>query len=333
MRTTLKKLYPILAQMADCTTSVLLAENFEVRSCFCHSTIGHTFIGVDTSTGEPLVCRVFPSSTFHDNGWTFDEFKLFCEKIRELKSPFIIPYRKIFRDSHHIYAIRSYIAGDSIHSRADRGFISKTAQNILFAMWKVIVRTVCHLHQHDIFPVFLKPTNIFLIDNNSVLITDLYPVPRVNAGFAKDTLYMACLAPEVFSGGKVGTYTDVWALGVLLIYMMVGRMPWNMKNKFSVVRQINIREFEIFQIPDGIQRIIDHTVVVDPEKRAPCAKLLKVSPVSTTIKRPKIVGTSRTPVAVSDLAGLAQKLMVNNKKSMRLRRVSSCKTPPTFALM
>ena len=330
--------------MTRSAQAVFEAEDFEVVETIPMSSIGTSYVGINRTTGVPLLCRVFPVSALKDYGWSFEYFAQFCEKVKALNSPFIVPYDRILKDSSKVYAFRAYISGEPVQKIAVEGNGSKTSQNVLFAMWKVIVRTIVHLHQNDVFPIFLKISSVFIVADSRVVITDLYPVPRMSACFGRDTMFMACLAPEVFNGGQVGKKSDTWMLGVLLVFLMTGRMPWNMKNKFSMVRQINLREFEVFEIPEGIKGIIDRTIVVDPERRTDCERLLNAVPVKTQ-NRMAMGGKSRTPVIVSQLVGLAKKLPVDDLKSARganpdapitpvntksLRRFSSVKTPPTF---
>lgn len=319
--------------------AVFRAENFEYSGTLPVSAIGTSVFGVDKTTGDQLLCRIFPLSVLKDYGWTLDYFTQFCEKISSLESPFIVPYKKFAKDSANLYAFRAYINGDPIQKLAVEGHGSKTSQNILFAMWKVIVRTIVHLHQNEIFPVFLKASSLFIVGDSRVVITDLYPVPRMSAGFGRDTMYMAALAPEVFSGGKLTKRSDTWTLGVLLVFMMTGRMPWNTKNKFSMVRQINLGEFEVFEIPEGIKGIIERTIAIDPERRTECERLLNAVPVKQHVRK---AGKSRTPILVSQLVGLGKKLpsddfptapnRTGGEEHVRvsLRRFSSLKTPPTF---
>ena len=88
-------------------------------------------------------------------------------------------------------------------------------------------------HRHAIIHRDIKPSNVLVKPDGSVRLLDFgiakqvehidSPTTRTRTGFVFMT--PAYAAPEQFRGDRVGVYTDVYSLGVVLYELLCGRLP------------------------------------------------------------------------------------------------------------
>jgi serine/threonine-protein kinase len=82
------------------------------------------------------------------------------------------------------------------------------------------------------------------------------------------------LAPEqVKKGAKVDRRTDVWALGVCLQELVVGKAPYGDDDDVEVIRKLMTDELPppVEGIPEPIQQVLDRCLGFDPDVRFPTA--------------------------------------------------------------
>ena len=224
-----------------------------------------------------IVCKFVENSQIG----SIDRINRFKERLSHislLNSPFVISYSKIVDTNEGFYLFRDYISSNSLSESISN--LEKTDPNCIVAMWNIIVRTFLHLHSHHIFPNFINSNNLFLIENKYLLITDLYsPIFDINFfNKSPNPIEFGFLAPEFFSKKfDLSIESDYWTLGVLLIFMFNGSLPWNIKNIFLMIDDINNKKFTLNKfIPSSILELINNILKIDPQNRLSLNKILEI---------------------------------------------------------
>ncbi|OHT08247.1 hypothetical protein TRFO_23240 [Tritrichomonas foetus] len=177
-----------------------------------------------------------------------------------------------------------------------------------------------------------KPTPTNYNNGYGFVITDLIvPPPNIHLSLTgRDITSIGLLAPEFFNQKPLSKASDVWSLGILLFYMMTNFLPWDTKNKFSMVKDILSCLFDSSKaIPKEISKIIDVTVVVDAAKRIEAKGLLMMKPrkVRASSPSPQYMTANAKTLAVRDLAKVGKNLM-HQTEVRRNHRHSNFGTAP-----
>ncbi len=144
--------------------------------------------------------------------------------------------------------------------------------------FRAIAGAVAHLHGLGIVHRDIKPGNVLIMGDGQLrltdfgLVKDLEPVgqtimmgPRTSTGAVLGTRHY--MAPEQERGEEVEKPADVYALGVLLAELAVGRRPAPVPYVREGSTLAGARALE--QLPEGLRRLILRCTDVAPERRPP----------------------------------------------------------------
>lgn len=238
--------------------------------------LGPTALVKDQS-GSLLVCKVIEKSRIGSDSAVIS-FVNHLNSISTLHIPNLVPYTKIIIEQNCIFMFRPYVDSPTLADISKKHHKSTIPYN---QIWRLIVQTFSSLHNSGIYPSFIKPSNIFITSNRNVLIVDLYQPPQdidlmVHSPNPFD---IGFLAPEFFLKSVRATMAaDVWSLGILLIYMFTGSLPWSTKNVFTMLNQITLGQLNDLTnselLPAPVKYLVSKFVQVDPSKRPTLSSFL-----------------------------------------------------------
>jgi serine/threonine-protein kinase len=117
------------------------------------------------------------------------------------------------------------------------------------SLFREVCEAVRYAHLQAVIHRDLKPSNILVREDGSVRLLDFGiakqldgPVDQTRTGLRMMT--PAYAAPEQVTGGQVGVYTDVYALGVLLYELLAGKLPFDLSNLTPAEAAIQVTERE-----------------------------------------------------------------------------------------
>jgi serine/threonine protein kinase len=136
------------------------------------------------------------------------------------------------------YFVMEYVEGEPIHDFCDRNRLSIGERLSLF---RKVCAAVHYAHENLIIHRDLKPGNILVTDNLDLKLLDFGIAKILNPEFAGDSLAQTITgmrlmtpeyaSPEQVKGEELGPASDVYALGVLLYELLVGRRPYAFPSK------------------------------------------------------------------------------------------------------
>jgi serine/threonine-protein kinase len=86
------------------------------------------------------------------------------------------------------------------------------------------------------------------------------------------------MAPEQTLAGPLGPPTDIWAIGVLLAHLLLGRAPFRGQSATGIVRQLHTGEGLTLEFPAPVPRALQEVCLRclrrDPDQRYPTTTAL-----------------------------------------------------------
>jgi len=143
-----------------------------------------------------------------------------------------------------------------------------------------IARALAAAHQRGVVHRDIKPQNCLRIrrddaEGDLVKVLD-FGLAKVLSGTANSAWTVGgspgYIAPEIYRGGKTDHRVDIFALGVLMYTLLVGRLP--AQTPGDVDLPPGTRALQRADIPPPLRAVIDRATAEDPEQRYPTAEAM-----------------------------------------------------------
>ncbi len=157
-------------------------------------------------------------------------FRAEAEAAATLDHPGIVPIYEVGEAEGRHYFSMSYVQGQSLAERLREGPLDdRQAAEVLVK----IADAMAHAHRRGVVHRDLKPGNILLDEAGQPRVSDFGLAKRIedDSGLTAPGQILGTpsyMAPEQARGeiDRIGTHTDVYALGALLYEMLTGRPPF-----------------------------------------------------------------------------------------------------------
>ena len=226
---------------------VKFSDLYEMKEVIGKGKFGVVNLGIHRKTGQQVAIKILNK----ENIKTLEDKELVQIEIGILKlchHPNIVRLLDHLENTDYIYIVTEFIEGGTLgqyFKKKKFNFSERQAMNIM----SQLASGVKYLHQYGIVHRDLKPDNIMITQQNEygvIKIMDfglskiVSPHEKMVDGYGT----LSYVAPEVLLRTPYNKEVDIWSMGVILFYMLSGRLPFRGSKEQEVAEKIVYEQLE-----------------------------------------------------------------------------------------
>jgi serine/threonine protein kinase len=207
--------------------------------------LGQGAMGVVYKAKDPLIDRVVAIKTIN-LGLAMDEkeeyegrFYQEAKAAGRLNHPNIVTIYDVGKSGDVAYIAMEFLEGRELRDILNEGALLPIDQ--VLNIVAQVAQGLAYAHQHDIVHRDVKPSNIMVIRDGHVKITD-FGIARMASSSVRTQTGMVLgspkyMSPEQVMGKNIDQRSDIFSLGVMLHEMLTGQAPFNGENVNAIMYQ------------------------------------------------------------------------------------------------
>ena len=218
---------------------------YDQMECLASHTGRETFLVQRKDNGETAVATCFDRAAF--------PIRPDLGLLRELNHPGLPRYFEQYQNERMVCVVREYIEGEPLSVYARERQLTQ-AEIAVIGEQLCDILSVLHTHEPPVIHRDIKPENVIVRPDGSVALIDFDISRAVKENAETDTVFFGTKGyapPEQYGFGQTDSRADIYALGVLLRWLVTG----------------STRENRNVRIDEGLQRVIDRCTAFSPEDR------------------------------------------------------------------
>nr|XP_057920649.1 serine/threonine-protein kinase NIM1 isoform X2 [Doryrhamphus excisus]XP_057920650.1 serine/threonine-protein kinase NIM1 isoform X2 [Doryrhamphus excisus]XP_057920651.1 serine/threonine-protein kinase NIM1 isoform X2 [Doryrhamphus excisus] len=241
---------------------------YKVRGEIGHGTFSRVKMAFHALTKDKVALKILDKTRLDTHAQ-----RLLSREVSSMDSmqhPNVIRLYEVVEMPSRLYLVLEYAGGGDLHNRiCNEG---KLADNISKITFSQMLSAVKYMHNINIIHRDLKAENVLFTTSGCVKVADFgFSTQISNRNHALDTFCGSppYAAPELFrEESYLGPPVDVWAMGVILFFMVTGTMPFRAETMGKLRRCIIQGIYTIPPwVPGPCQRLIRGILKPEPGER------------------------------------------------------------------
>ncbi|KAL6729109.1 hypothetical protein Aduo_000194 [Ancylostoma duodenale] len=231
--------------------------HWKEAKCIGSGAFGSVYLAYDVDTGRDLAVKKIP--IIPDNrelrreaqGLEFD-----VQELGRLQHPRIVQYLGVQKTSDRILIFMEYMTGGSLKDHI--ALVGSLSDHVARNHTAQVLEGLAFLHKNHIIHRDIKSANILRDSLGNVKIADFGSGKKMQSLASQQGAFHSTIhytAPEVLLGKTAyGRKADVWSVGVTLVEMLTGKVPWKEFEPMAAMFQIAYEEPRI-DLPSTVEPV------------------------------------------------------------------------------
>ncbi|KAJ3309683.1 Checkpoint kinase 2 [Blyttiomyces sp. JEL0837] len=196
-------------------------------------------LAVDKQTGRKCAVKVIDKRRHLLNSKVITAFQREIDILKSLEHPNVVAFLDCIEENGTIYLVQELVSGgDLLQYVVSKKRLDEAEARVMFLQ---MVQVLKYLKEKQITHRDLKPDNFLLTEDKVLKLADF----GLAKGFEKDIMNTVCgtpiyLAPEILTsrGRSYDCRVDVYSTGVILFFLLSGKVPFSEVTQTGVYSQI-----------------------------------------------------------------------------------------------
>lgn len=208
---------------------------YEVLEELGRGSVGTIYKGYDPELDCPVAIKVLSPQFAADPEFV----KLFLRQAQataQLKHPHLVAVLAAGQQGGRTWMGMEYLNGIALREliRLQGPMVAGEAHVII----QHLASALDHIHRAGLIHGDVRSGNVIICPPGRTILTELGVVRTSWEGFVASSAFSAAIAPEQITGGELGPWTDLYALGVLAYEMLAGQAPYSSDTTAGLLSQV-----------------------------------------------------------------------------------------------
>lgn len=242
---------------------------YNIETTIAKGKYGTVYLGINNITHQQAAIKI---QVRENKAAIVSELEI----LKKLDHPNIIKCLETFQDSKFFYIISDYCSGGEL-IKPSSTFSEIDTKEVIYKL----LSATSHMHSKNIIHRDLKPENILIDSSGELKIIDfgLSIIFTPNSKLSDIVGTPIYMAPEI-TNESYGPECDLWSIGIIMYYMMLGNLPNFGENKAQILKNLKSGKFEINLNKELIvfshesKDLLARLLCRNPQKRISCKEAL-----------------------------------------------------------
>ena len=255
--------------------------------------MGEVFRAHDPVLNREVALKMLQPALAGDSDF-IDRFRREARSAAKLSHPNIVAVHDWGQAGETYFMVMEFIRGPNLRTVLSDGVPLQPAQAA--EVLSQVLSALGHAHEHGIVHRDVKPENILITKRGVVKVADFglaraLAESRVTHAPGTVTGTVQYLAPEQIQGEPADPRTDLYAAGVVLYELLVGRVPFTGETSVAIAYKhlqdrMPVPSSANPMVPDSLDEVVAHATAKDREQRVASAEQMRKELAASTAELP-----------------------------------------------